>query len=71
MIKYLLYNITKLKKLKKKILFISEKKFREMIKGQEKFFTGLSLLSIILEITHLISSGYLIIEFNSFKYSKL
>lgn len=43
MIKYLLYNITKLKKLKKKILFISEKKFREMIKGQEKFFTGLSL----------------------------
>lgn len=39
MIKYLLYNITKLKKLKKKILFISEKKFREMIKGQEKFFT--------------------------------
>lgn len=69
MIKYLLYNITKLKKLKKKILFISEKKFCEMIKGQEKFFTGLSLLSTIL-ITHIISSGYLIIEFNSLKYSK-
>lgn len=50
MIKYLLYNIIKLKKLKKKILFTSEKKFHEMIEGQKKFFTGLSLLSIFLNI---------------------